>query len=73
MLGQSNYARIKSLKAGEKPSGDIWIRKTNSSNWNEVALFCFGTITNIGYINTEDSRILFKESLEQENYKEIRL
>ena len=73
VLGQSNYAKIKSFKAGEKPSGDIWVRKTNSSNWNEVALFCFGTITNIGYINTEDSRILFKESLELDSYKEIRL
>lgn len=72
-LGRVNFARIKRLKPGEKPIGDIWVRKSDSEEWFEIIHFYFGATIDVGFIKILNSKILFKESRSQDNYIEISL
>lgn len=72
-LGHSTYAKIKNLNPGEKPSGDIWIKNYSNDNWFEVIHFYFGATINVGYIKFENPYILFKEAMNKDSYKEIKL
>lgn len=72
-IGSTTFARFKSLQKGESPCGDINIKKPLESGWSEVSNFYLGSKFILGYIKQQGFKILFKEKIAQETFKEINL
>jgi hypothetical protein len=72
-IGSTTFARFKSLQKGESPCGDINIKKPMESGWSEVSNFYLGSKFILGYIKQQGFKILFKEKIAQETFKEINL
>jgi hypothetical protein len=69
----SQYAKIKRMLPGQHPIGSIWIKRTNSPEWSEIVHFYNGAEICIGYMKLFASGILYKETLIQQNSKQINL
>lgn len=70
-MSNSQYAKIKRMLPGQHPIGSIWIKRTNSPEWSEIVHFYNGAEICIGYIKQVRSGILYKETLIQQNSKQI--
>lgn len=72
-VSSSQYAKINRMRPGQHPIGSIWIKRTNSPEWSEIVHFYNGAEICIGYIKHVASGILYKETLIQQNSKQINL
>lgn len=72
-VSSSQYAKIKRMLPGQHPIGSIWIKRTNSPEWSEIVHFYSGAEICIGYMKHVASGILYKETLIQQNSKQINL
>jgi len=72
-VSSSQYAKIKRMLPGQHPIGSIWIKRTNSPEWSEIVHFYNGAEICIGYMKHFASGILYKETLIQQNSKQINL
>lgn len=72
-VSSSQYAKIKRMLPGQHPIGSIWIKRTNSPKWSEIVHFYNGAEICIGYMKHVASGILYKETLIQQNSKQINL
>lgn len=72
-VSSSQYAKIKRMLQGQHPIGSIWIKRTNSPKWSEIVHFYNGAEICIGYMKHVASGILYKETLIQQNSKQINL
>ena len=64
MLENNRYAFLKSFVNGEKPTGNIWIKKASLPGWNEIIHNYNGILTHsIGFIKISTDEVIFKESL----------
>ena len=72
-VSSSQYAKIKRMLPGQHPIGSIWIKRTNSPEWSEIVHFYNGAEICIGYMKHVASGILYKETLIQQNSKQINL
>lgn len=72
-VSSSQYAKIKRMLPGQHPIGSIWIKRTNSPEWSEIVHFYNGAEICIGYMKQFASGILYKETLIQQNSKQISL
>ena len=72
-VSSSQYAKIKRMLPRQHPIGSIWIKRTNRPEWSEIVHFYNGAEICIGYIKHVASGILYKETLIQQNSKQINL
>ena len=72
-VSSSQYAKIKRMLPGQHPIGSIWIKRTYSPEWSEIVHFYNGAEICIGYMKHFASGILYKETLIQQNSKQINL
>lgn len=67
----TQYARIRRFVSGEKAIGAIWVKRPNVEDWSEIAHFYNGAEILVGYIKPLGRKLLYKETLKQENVKQI--
>jgi hypothetical protein len=65
------YARIKRMMPEHRPIGNIWIKRTSYPEWSEIVHFYNGTETCVGYMKQIPLGISYKETLIQQNSKQI--
>lgn len=67
------YAKLAKMKIGQKPFGSIWIKRPSGTPYNEIVHAYSGRESRIGYIRIKKDHIVFCESLDATEYKNIKM
>ena len=73
LIASTQFAKIKNLKVGMNPIGNLWIKQSRSEGWIEIIHFCNGTENSIGFLKEDGEQLIYKRILNHEKEFIIKL
>ena len=67
------YVYIHPLVSGAKPIGNIWIKKTNTSGWQQIVHSISGCELSIGYIKEVEDFLMYKQEYSKNDFIRVKI